>query len=352
MRFGAYALAFTLALAACGDGEETTDDSAELQRALENTVDAVIVPTMRDFAAATQTLTDEIATFCGDPSEAGLTGLQNQWRSMATAWNRAALYNLGPLDQDLIFPRVIFIESMRQRGTDYTSTVRDAIDAALADTATLDRSFFDDQLFTEGGILALEVLLFETAVDSSPVSAEVAAEFQANPRQCAYLDGTAAKLNRTASDVLAGWTTEFLETGTSFRDVLVVNGQLDDGTESVPALVITAFDHLEYVKRRKLEGILDAQLADHFYENVVASLDELSAFLDDASYGFFDHMETRGFGAEVAEVRASIAEARALAVSENRVALTEAWGEVEGFLKREIPNGLNVDLGINFTDGD
>ncbi|MEM6532669.1 MAG: imelysin family protein [Myxococcota bacterium] len=337
---------------ACGDGEETTDDTVELQRALQNSVDEIIVPTMGDFVTTVDTLSTNVTAFCAAPSESGLSGLQNDWRAMVTAWNRAALYNVGPLNQDLIFPRVIFIESMRQRGIDYTSTVREAIDAALADSAALDAAFFDAQLFTESGILSLEVQLFESASDSSTVVGDVAAEFQSSPRQCDYLAGTADRLRRVAGDALAGWTTNYLETGTSFRDVMVVDGRLEDGTESVPALVVTAFDHLEYVKRRKLEGILDAQLADHFYENLVSSLDELSSLLDSPSYGFFDHMTARGFSAEVTDAQAAIASARSAAIAEDRAAVTAAWGIVEGFLKREIPNGLNVDLGINFSDGD
>ncbi|MEL6545133.1 MAG: hypothetical protein AAFQ82_10945, partial [Myxococcota bacterium] len=126
----------------------------------------------------------------------------------------------------------------------------------------------------------------------------------------------------------------------------------DDGTNPVPALIVTVFDHLEYVKRRKLEAILDAQLADHFYENLLASMDEVLQFLDGASYSFFDHMEDRGFAAEVQAVRDAIESARGAVQAEDRTATTERWGNVEGVLKREVPNGLNVDLGINFTDGD
>lgn len=339
------------AAGACSDGVETTNDTEQLQDALENTVDEVIVPTVGDFAQASAAMVDQARVFCSAPSESGLEDLQNEWRFLATEWNRTALYALGPLNQDLILPRVIFIESMRQRGTDYTETVREAIDLALSRTEPLDAAYFDNLRFTEVGLLALEVLIFETSGTASTVRSDVAAEFQTSGRKCAYLEGMAEHLERTADAVVRGWTESYLDSGTPFRDRLV-RAELEDGSEPVPALLIAAFEHLDYVKRRKLEGILDAQLADHFYENLVATLDELVRFLDGGRYSFFDHMEARGFAAEVAQARDAIANARAIAAAEDRQALIPAWGEAEGFLKREVPNGLNVDLGLNFADGD
>ncbi len=343
--------ALLVAISACSDGVETTDNSAELQDALENTVDQVVIPTLEDFARASSDMVAQAGAFCAAPSESGLRALQDEWRFLASEWNRAALYNLGPLNQDLILPRVIFIESMRQRGTNYTETVREAIDLALSGTAPLDAAYFDGLRFTEVGLLALEVLVFETSTTSSTSISEVAVEFQSTDRKCAYLQGMAEHLERTASAVVRGWNESYLDRGTPYREILL-GAALEDGTEPVPALLIAAFEHLNYVKQRKLEAILDAQLANHFYENLVATLDELSSFLDDGEYSFFDHMDSRGFGAEIVAARAAIANARALAVAEDRTALTAAWGETEGFLKREVPNGLNVDLGINFADGD
>lgn len=343
----------------CGSSEETqqvtAEESTRLALAVENSVESAIVPAVSSFVAEVESTLGRADAFCDELTSGSLTSLENQWRTMTETWNRMALYGLGPLNQDLIFPPINFIESMRERGTDYTGTVREAVDDALASDATLDAEFFDGLLFTEVGLLALEVLIFETAEDDRVDADAVLAEYIAQPRKCDYLIGIADDLVRTAREVEQGWRTDYLESGRPFSELLIA-GELDDGSEPMPALIVSAFDHLEYIKRRKLEGILDAQLSGNFYPHLVAVLDELERLLSvpeaAGGYGILAHMQSRGFEAEAAQVLEAIDEARSFAGEESRDELTASWGEIEGYLKREIPNGLNVELGLNFSDGD
>lgn len=351
-------LGFVLVLAsACDDGGggESTSGLPTGSEIMRDTVETTIVPGVQGFAAEAQSMVTDAEAFCEDPGEAGILQLQARWRTLSESWNAIAAYNFGPLDDDVIVPKIIFIESMRQRGTDYTQTVRDGILRGLESTDTLDVDYFGRQTFDEVGILALEVLVFEDSRDGNSVALEdVLADYEASMRKCDFLLGVAGLLAADAAEVERGWTTEFGDSGEAFRDTMT-GPSLADGTEPVAALLIALQQHLDYVKVRKLEVTLDARLSGHFYPNVLATLDSMEVLLrqpSEDSFGLLERMEATGNTAEVAIVTENFAMARVAAMDEDPTELTTAIGLLDGNLKREIPDALGVELGLTFTDGD
>ena len=105
---GVLALGFVLA---CGD---STSSDGDLDRALENAVDGRIVPAMTSLAQGAGDLRAEADAFCSSPTEAGLSRLQTAWGRLSLTWNGAMIYNVGPLDDDIIVPSILFIESDRK----------------------------------------------------------------------------------------------------------------------------------------------------------------------------------------------------------------------------------------------
>lgn len=343
-------------LVSCDDDEGGSGTrlptAAELMR---DAADTTIVPDVERFATEAQSLLAESETFCAQTDADALAQLQSRWRTLSEAWNAIAAYNLGPLDDDIIVPKILFIESMRQRGTDYTQTVRESIVRRIEGTDTIDVDSVSSQTFDEIGMLALEVLLFEDSREgNSSVPADIVDDYQSQPRKCAYLMGIAGLLADDAAEVERGWTTEFADTGEAFKDTMA-SPKLPDGTEPIVALLIALQQHLDYLMTRKLEGILDARLSEHFYPNVVAALDAMQEVLQqprEDSFGVLEWMEATNSAEEVELVLANFAAARAAATAEDREALTAAIGRLDGNLKREIPDALGLDLGLTFTDGD
>lgn len=322
---------------------------------MQNSVDHTIVPGFVAFREATEAMRVGVDGFCAAPDAAGLGALQDDFRSLSSAWNAVALFDLGPLEDDVVTPRILFIESMRQRGIDYTDTVREAYAAALSTDATLDAAYFDALTFNQVGLLALEVLVFEDArAGHSQLPDDVVADYLAEPRKCGYLRGMADLLVEDARAVESGWTESFLG-GEPFRDAML-GTSLPDGREPIVGLLIALQQHLDYVKVRKLEGTLDAQLSGNFYPNLTATLIALEALLEqpapDEAVGIFDFMLAKGLDEDVELVRTNLATAKQAALAEDRTALTAAIALLDGNLKREIPDGLGVELGINFSDGD
>ncbi|MDD9942634.1 MAG: imelysin family protein [Myxococcales bacterium] len=363
-------LVAVLVIAGCGggaDGDDPDGDAGQgqmgsLEAALRSAVDESIIPAVEDFARGARGLETSVDAFCEAPSDRGLVALQDEWLDLSRSWNRVGIYFLGPLDEDIIMPSMIFIESMRQRGMDYTDTVRETLAAAVSETDPLDDTFFEGLTFNRVGMLALEVLLFEESSADPPAidPADIAQRYLDHERQCDYLQGVARLLRERADGVEAGWTDEFLDTGLPFRELLL-RDMLADGSEPVNALLLAAIKHLEYLRLRKLDGVVDLAVAGRarpelspFWDNLAAGLDALEGLMDPpgSDAGFFLVMMERGFEAEVDVARDSFEGARKAVEAEDREQAAAAFLVLETSLRREVPLGLGVDLGITFTDGD
>jgi len=340
-----------------GEGVAGDDDDAlpTGPEVMANTVDNTIVPDFAAFADATEAMQAEIDAFCAAPSADTLATVQAQWRSLSESWNAVVPYNLGPLDDDFIVPKIILVESMRQRGENYINTVRESAGQAIEGEDPLDTDFIEGLTFNKVGLLALEVLVFEDSREGNSTDpADVLADFEARPRKCGYLRGINERLVATAAEVELGWSQSFQE-GEAFRDTML-GTELPDGAEPVAALLIALQEHFVYLRDRKLDGILDAQLSGHFYPNVSAMLDAFERLLEqpdpEDEAGILDFMDAYGFDADAQTVRDNLAAAKAAAVAEDREGLSAAIGLLDGNVKREIPDALGVELGLTFSDGD
>lgn len=354
------ALALALLAPACDaasgdDGMSGDDDRPTGPEIMANTVGNTIVPDFVAFTDATEAMQVQVDAFCAAPTPDALEAAQTSWRSLSESWNAVAMYNLGPLDDDFIVPKIILVESMRQRGDDYTQTVRDAAVTAIEGEDPIDTAYVEALTFNKIGLLALEVLVFEDSREGNSLDpADVLADFQERPRKCEYLRGVNERLVGVATEVERGWTESFQE-GEAFEDTML-GTSLPDGAEPVAGLLLAIQEHLAYIKDRKLDGILDAQLSGHFYPDITALLDALERMLEqpdpEDAAGILDFMDAYGFVVEAEAVRVNLDAAKTAAANEDREGLSVAIGLLDGNIKREIPDALGVALGLNFTDGD
>lgn len=344
-----------LALApGCGDDQGSSGPTTE--RALEYTTDSVIVPSVLAFESSTVDLHDRVTAFCAAPDAPGLSSLQQAWVEVSLDWNQAVVYFFGPLRDDLIVPSMLFIESKRQRGRDFTETVREGIDAAVHGSEVLDATYFEGLPFDEVGLLALEILIFEDTTEAhSTEPGDVLSEYEAEPRKCEVLRGMSELLLGRARGVAEGWTSDFQGTGTSFRDRFVA-GELQDGDDSTATLFVALLDHLGYVDQRKLRGTLDARVAGIFYDNLEATVLEVSATLeggDGEGPSFFDVMIANGAESDVKIIREAVDVALQIATDlRSRQNMSDAVQALAESIRARVPPALDIDLGIEFADGD
>lgn len=350
-------------IAACGSEDSPPPVQTDpVPLAVERIVEDRIVPAMTAFADEARALEESIDSACPSPGEAQVDEWQAHYLTMREHWAVASCYNLGPLDDDLIIPSVIFIESMRLRGTDYTETVREHVAMTLASDEPLDDAFFDDLSFKNIGILALEVLLFEDTTEAHTTSSStIAAEYAANPRKCTYAKAVSRRLADRAERVATGWTTEYKDTGKPFSEHMKGEA-LEDGSVPAQALLLAVFGHIDYLEKRKVNAILDLRIATAsrpearpFYAGLETMVDEVEVLFATYSaegHTFADIIGRRGFVDEIASLRADIETMRASTGAEDRDATSTSIAVLRDSLAVLVPDALGVYLGVNFSDGD
>lgn len=350
-------ISLLLCLVSCG-GERKNDEiiitQERLAVALEQSIENQIVPTVLGFKSESEVLQEAAINFCMSPDINRLQSAQQQWRNVSQQWYRLSIYHFGPLNDDIVFPRYTFVDSLRLRGTDYTNSVRDDITQWLLGNEDLTDVFFSSLTFQKVGLLALESLLFETASgEHSRLNTEILSEYEQTPRKCEILRGMSAQLTKQAEYFADGWTLNFQSTGTSFRE-LMLGDELQDGTSPMSALIIAIQSQLDYLPKRHVVTTA-ARISDSAWMNIDASVTEVEAFLvgnENNSVSFFELMKAAGFENSVAIVNQNISSVRQ-AIADKEVALLETeLGRLDGNFKREIPDALEVQLAINFTDGD
>lgn len=351
-------MALTFGLTGC-DGERFNDVPAagsqdSLTIAIRNTIDNNVIPNIKRFNELGDRFKQDTISYCGDGlSATEINDLQTQWKTLSLAWNKISIHNYGPLNNDLISPRIHRIESKRQRGTNYSATVRTDLSNFLSDTSQ--STDFSTKNFTVTGLLALELALFENSQTQSTVIADIENDYQTNTRKCTYLQAMSTDLSRVANEVYQQWTEKFEDKSKSYRDLMLSN-ELGDDQTAEKRLIIAVQEHLDYLKRRKAEGVMDAQVAQYGFEQISAGLNEVESLITNSGeagdYRIFDHMKSNGETQDIESVKQNINAAKAASLAQNKSELATYLALLDGNFKREIPDGLSVTLGINFSDGD
>lgn len=351
----AIAITLPVGLAGCDRAEQVHAPPAgtpeALDFALESRVNDTIVPSIEAFADSAQALDQASEAFCEHPVTDTLEDARSAWNEASARWNRAVIYNFGPLNDDIFAPKIHSIESMRQRGIDYSAKVRHEIERQLAADGTLDTAHFDALRHDQTGLLPVEILLFESTADGHPQAAEAVVEdFHDHPRKCDYLLGVTERLANDAGYVEAGWTYAFKDTETPYRELFLA-GELDQGGRPLAVLLVSVQDHLDYLQRRKLEGMQDARLAGRFYDNATATIEEIETLVG-GEHGLLAEAEARGHTETATAIRKALDRAVRAAANEDRKALTTQVDLLWKLFRERLPDALGVELGLNFSDGD
>lgn len=354
---GTISLLLMCLLFGCG-GERENDliqvSEDSLDTALKESVDKHIIPTAIALTTQAKQLSESAVTFCIAPDLSQLSSIQSDWRQLSSQWYKMSGYNFGPLNDDIVFPKYTFIDSMRLRGTDYTQTIRSDITSMIMSSVELTVLYFSRLNFQKVGLLALESLIFETATgEHSKNMSHIIAEYQSTPRKCEVLVGMSQHLVKQAVYVSEGWTINYKNTGTPFRS-LFLNHDLEDGSVPMSMLLVSIQSYLDYLQKRHVVTA-GAQIADYGWENMIAVIDEVEILLSgtkETEVSFFHLMENAGFKNSVELVKENISRIRQSIQNKDAAALEINFGRLDGNFKREIPEALEVQLGINFSDGD
>lgn len=347
-------------LYACGGTRENDPvvvNQLTLDMAVEDAVTQNMVPAVVAFKQQVERLETAVNDFCLLPQTELLSAMQQQWVATNNAWYRLVPYKFGPLEDDVVFPAYIFIDSLRLRGTNYLSTVREEMVSLLESNAELNSDVFADKTFQRQGLLALEIALFETTnthtYPNSKNSDHITEEFFNNGRKCDIVTGWTDLLMDRADYIHSGWTVAFKNSSQPYRELFSTK-QLDDGADPINLLLVSIQEHLDYLKQRNVVTTA-TPVANTQWQAVAASIHEIEQLINgtEASrVSIIQLMTSAGHTSSVETVKDNIAAIKESIQNQDANLFNVNVALLDGNFKREIPKGLEVELGLNFTDGD
>ncbi len=308
-----------------------------IQKVIIEITDGTIVPTMTDFSRSLDQLKLQAESFCKNPEQPQLLALQNQWRTTSALWSRASIYLFGPLNQNKVFPEYTFIDGLRLRGTNYLTSVRTDIANDLS--APTPNWALSAKTFQHVGLLPIEVLLFDGKTGIS-----IADSYMAAPNKCLLLKAHIALTEQHAMEVSNAWQNTY---GQKFKA-----GQLEGEATSLLTLLHAIQSHLDYLRKRDVVS-LSTPLSNQSWANMSAMLKEVTRLLQgDATLSIFELMRGNNHLSDVTTVQKNLAFAKQTIQNKDLVQFNLALSLLEGNIKRQAPEALNVEWGINFSDGD
>ncbi len=344
-----------ISLVSCGTTQTKLEISPTgLQQVVSHTADIVIIPNIQSWQQSSKVFHGSVQQFCQAPNTPKLKQLQTDWKQLSLKWNQTIMFDFGPLRDNLFLAKVNFVEPMRQRGKNYDSTVRSRLNQRLNDTKKLDRAYFAKLNFNLVGISALEQMVFSDFITKKTDSKAIVTNYRNNTRSCALLIGISELNLDNASYVMAGWQKSGdMPGGSSYRD-LFASGSLMNGEKSLTKLVFSMQDYLRYIKQRKLDGRLDATYSGMTFKNMEAGLEAIESVFTakGTALSLQKYLQASGKQKVAEAFLNTLNIAKKQAQSKDREAMKPTYSKLIKMLEKDIPKGLGVDFGMNFTDGD
>lgn len=352
-----------LILSACGSSSSSTVSSStpELDAAIQDVVDKTIIPASANFKSQAEALDSNAELFCSanNTNEQNLASLQLQWQQTNNAWFQLLPFKFGPMEGSVVFPTYTYIDSYRVNGNNYIETVRTEINTLLNSSDEINDATFTNKTFNKVGLLALEASIFETNADQSTSTNDIVSEYVGNDSKCDILTGYSAQLLRRASIIDDRWTTDYQDSGSSYRDLLL-SGQLEgisgeDGSDATTKIVLGAQNYFDYIANRNVTDSVGT-LANSIWSALDVSVDiteELMTGTDSTTISLFDIIRnTNSNDQDVNTITSNFDYIRTTISDTDKTNLQAAAKALDSNFKVEVTTGLDINAGLSFADGD
>lgn len=346
-------------LSSCGSESSTrTTEYSGLNQALSQVITLVVEPAATNFLNQARQLDSLSDAFCSTTTEANLLAVQNQWRATAKSWYELLPYNFGPMINDEVLPEYIFIDSLRLRGTNYTQTVRNDIDSMLAASSALTDTMFTNKNFQFVGLLATELAVFERASDHNTEIGNILSDFTTQSRKCQILQGYTGQLVTRAENISNGWSSNYQNTGSSYRNLLL-SGDLnqiagEDSSSTSAKLITSTNEYMDYVHKRTIINDV-AVVSGYTWNLMLAGLESFERMVEGSAAGTtesFANILEKNAANDLTVIRNNITTTKTAIGEQNATNFYAATLALDGNIKRELKDGLGIDVGLNFSDGD
>ncbi len=335
--------------------------ASELDRAIEHMVDQTIVPAIDNLHVQVQALNQQVTTFCTNKTLNNLTLSQTQWIATHNSWYQVAPFLFGPLEvaNTLTVPAFWYLDSYRNNGRDYTGEVRSSLTGLLLSSTAVSLINFSDMNYNLVGLLALEVSLFERSTDQSQAATDILNEFSNTPRKCDILMAYNQELLRQSTLIQQNWNSDYQQTGKSYRDLLL-NNELEDtldnesGDPAISKITVAVQEFYDYMNKRNVSTQV-ALLSASTKQAMLAAANITETLFNESieqNMSIYALMSKNGHEQDAQTLANNIQTFITAINSGTDEEIKSAAAAIDGNLKRELPDALDVSLGLNFTDGD
>jgi hypothetical protein len=360
-----------LTLSACGSDTESSIQTpmSEVDLGIQTSVTNTIIVAVDGFSENITTLNTHIDSFCSAVNSDNLSILQNTWQASFVGWYALMPFQVGPLtltdDNSAILNYVDFYRNAtRASRTSNLADINSGLGALMSGGAVTDASL-SNTLTKNVGLLVLETALFST-ISNSTATADIVAEFTDPSKKCDIIQALGYELNERASDIQSQWKTDYRSTGLSYLDLFTSNllenyfssfdSQGDGvGTPASETLIVALQEFLDFAGNADLFIELTRYSSDLPWDALAASIHSIESILDQSEkteLSLYAIIKSNGYGQDVETIRQNIAIIRQTIRDKNIVDFKAVAKALDGNFKTSVIDGLNINKGLTFADGD
>lgn len=363
--------ALTILLSACGSDTESTIDTpmSEVDLGVQASITNTVIPAINNFSQDITELNASIDSFCSNVNEANLTLLQTAWKESFISWYQLLPFQLGPLvltdDNAAILNYIDFYRnSSVVLRTSNLNDINSGLNALMSGAAITETSLTNN-LSKNVGLLVLETAIYSTLSDSTTTS-DIVTEFSGPSKKCDIIQALGYALNERTSFIKSQWTMDYRGTGENYLN-LFTNNELENfdygssfdndnkGTPASETLIVALQEFLDFVGNSDSLNELTRFSSDVLWDAYAASIGSIESILDQSAnteLTLYAIMKSNGYEQDVETIQTSLTFIKQAIADKNTVDFIAAAKALDGNFKTSVIDGLNINKGLTFADGD
>ncbi len=360
-----------LSINGCGSDTTSTIETplSEVDLGVQQAINYSTVPAVNEFSQSTVLLNQEVDDFCLNKSTDNLLSLQTAWQSSYVSWYKVLPFQFGPLTLSNNSSKTLdYIDSYRNatpaNRVSNLAAINPHIKSLIESASTISETSFANARPQEVGLYPLQSAIFSTTNDQT-LNADIVSEFTSNAKKCHVIQALAYELNRQATLIQSQWIEDYRDTQKSY-EFLFGNNELEnyfsvidiegDGTgkPASEALVVALQEFLDFTGNTPLFTDLTQYSSDTIWQALSASVTAIENTLmaSDSPLTLVAIIKNNGFEQDAISIQENIAYIKEAISDKNPTNFYAASKALDGNFKTTVLDGLNINKGLTFADGD
>lgn len=363
----------TFGIGGCGSDSDSdiTTSLSEVDLAIQHSINFTTIDAIDSFSDSINTLDTHIDSFCSGSADSDkLATLQSSWTNSYIAWYQVLPFQFGPLaNTDNSSAILDYIDAYRNATVSNRTSNLAAINPLIAsligsDDVIIETSYSNTRA-KEVGLNVLETALFSTTTDSI-VAADIVSEFNAQPKKCDLIQALSFELIRRVSNVKTQWKIDYRDTSLSYQYLFsnnllenyfsVIDVQGDGtGTPSSEELVVAIQEFLDFTGNANIFSELTTYSDTTLWQALEASIITIENILDqspETELTLLAIIKNNGYEQDAQTIQENIDNIKLAISAKNTTDFTAAVRALDGNFKTSVLDGLNINKGLTFADGD